>query len=163
VIAAKERKEHKKENNMQDIMKLCDMVRETAYAIHVYHGHGHLEKVYENALAHRLKKAGVQVEQQYPLSVYDEDGTVVGEYFADLLVDGRLIVELKASRAIAEEHVAQILGYLRSARREHGLLINFGSPKFEIKKYVFSEQKTPITSKISSLLFPFASFVFFRG
>ena len=144
-------------------MKLCDMVRETAYAIHVYHGHGHLEKVYENALAHRLKKAGVQVEQQYPLSVYDEDGTVVGEYFADLLVDGRLIVELKASRAIAEEHVAQILGYLRSARREHGLLINFGSPKFEIKKYVFSEQKTPITSKISSLLFPFASFVFFRG
>jgi GxxExxY protein len=163
VIAAKERKEHKKENNMQDIMKLCDMVRETAYAIHVYHGHGHLEKVYENALAHRLKKAGVQVEQQYPLSVYDEDGTVVGEYFADLLVDGRLIVELKASRAIADEHVAQILGYLRSARREHGLLINFGSPKFEIKKYVFSEQKTPITSKISSLLFPFASFVFFRG
>ena len=148
---------------MQDIMKLCDMVRETAYAIHVYHGHGHLEKVYENALAHRLKKAGVQVEQQYPLSVYDEDGTVVGEYFADLLVDGRLIVELKASRAIAEEHVAQILGYLRSARHEHGLLINFGSPKFEIKKYVFSEQKTPITSKISSLLFPFASFVFFRG
>jgi GxxExxY protein len=148
---------------MQDIMKLCDMVRETAYAIHVYHGHGHLEKVYENALAHRLKKAGVQVEQQYPLSVYDEDGTVVGEYFADLLVDGRLIVELKASRAIADEHVAQILGYLRSARRDHGLLINFGSAKFEIKKYVFSEPKTPVTSKISSLLFPFASFVFFRG
>ena len=66
----------------QDILKLCDVVRETAYAIHVYLGHGHLEKVYENALAHRLKKLGLEVQQQYPLSVYDEDGIVIGEYFA---------------------------------------------------------------------------------
>jgi GxxExxY protein len=150
-------------NDMQDIMKLCDVVRETAYAIHVYHGHGHLEKVYENALAHRLKKAGIQIEQQFPLTVFDEDGTVIGEYFADLLVAGWLVVELKASRAIADEHIAQILGYLRSARREHGLLINFGSAKFEIKKYVFSEQKTKTMSRIASLLFSFVFFVFFRG
>lgn len=121
-----------------DIMKLCDLVRETAYAIHVYHGHGHLEKVYENALAHRLRKAGVAVEQQHPLTVYDEDGTTIGEYFADLLVERRLIVELKACRTIAEEHVAQILGYLRSAQMEHGLLINFGSFKFQMKKYALS-------------------------
>ena len=101
---------------MKTIKELCDVVRETAYAIHIYHGHGHLEKVYENALAHRLRKAGLDVKQQHPITVYDEDGTVIGEYFADLLVDGRLIVELKACRALTDEHVAQILGYLKSTR-----------------------------------------------
>lgn len=73
---------------MRTIKELCDLVRETAYAIHVYHGRGHLEKVYENALAHRLRKAGLDVRQQHPMTVYDEDGTVVGDYFADLLIDG---------------------------------------------------------------------------
>lgn len=57
--------------HMLTISELCDAVRETAYAIHVYHGHGHLEKVYENALAHRLKKSGFDVKQQHPLTVYD--------------------------------------------------------------------------------------------
>ncbi|SRR5581483_2711300 len=146
----------------QDILKLCDVVRETAYAIHVYHGHGHLEKVYENALAHRLKKLGLEVQQQYPLTVHDEDGTVIGEYFADLFVDNQLIVELKAARACAEEHIAQILGYLRSSRREHGLLINFGSAKFEIKKYVLSE-KIPQTSKVAAAISASVAFVFFCG
>ncbi len=121
---------------MTTIKELCDLVRETAYSIHVYHGHGHLEKVYENALAHRLRKAGLKVEQQYPLNVYDEDGALIGEYFADLFVDGRLIVELKACRKLADEHTAQILGYLKSAHIEDGLLINFGSYKFQIKKYI---------------------------
>ena len=126
---------------MKEINELCDAVRETAYAIHLYHGHGHLEKVYENALAHRLRKAGVKVEQQYPLTVFDEDGTTIGEYFADLFVDGRLVVELKACRALADEHTAQVLGYLKSAKIEDGLLINFGSYKFQIKKYVMSENR----------------------
>lgn len=121
---------------MRDIMRLCDEVRETGYAIHKYHSHGHLEKVYENALAHRLRKSGLTVAQQHPLTVYDEDGTVLGEYFADLLVEDRLIVELKACRAIADEHVAQLLGYLRSSQMKHGLLMNFGSWKFQVKKYV---------------------------
>jgi PD-(D/E)XK nuclease superfamily len=62
---------------MEDIMKLCDVVRETGFAIHRYHKHGHLEKVYENALAHRLRKLGLDVKQQYPLKVYDEDGTLI--------------------------------------------------------------------------------------
>lgn len=127
---------------MKTIKELCDIVRQTAYDIHVYYGHGHLEKVYENALAHCLRKAGVAVEQQFPLTVYDEDGTIIGEYFADILVDGRLIVELKACKTIASEHIAQILGYLKSARIEDGLLINFGSFKFEIKKYIFSREGT---------------------
>ena len=120
---------------MRKVNELCDMVRETAYAIHCYHGHGHLEKVYENALAHRLRKAGLHAEQQHPIEVFDEDGTSIGEYFADLMVEDALIVELKASRTLVSEHVAQVLGYLRSARREHGLLINFGSYKFQIRKF----------------------------
>jgi GxxExxY protein len=127
---------------MKTIKELCDVVRQTAYDIHVYHGHGHLDKVYENALTYRLRKAGVAIEQQFPLTVYDEDGTIIGEYFADILVDGRLIVELKACRSLANEHTAQILGYLKSARIEDGLLINFGSFKFEIKKYIFSREGT---------------------
>lgn len=124
---------------MLTISELCSAVRETAYAIHVYHGNGHLKKVYGNALAHRLRKIGLDVRQQHPLTVYDEDGAVVGDYFADLLIHDRLIVELKACRAIADEHVAQVLGYLKSARIEHGLLINFGSYKFQIKKYALSQ------------------------
>lgn len=112
-----------------DIKALCNQVRQTAYDIHVYHGHGHLEKVYENALVHRLRKAGLKVEQQHPINVYDEDGTLIGEYLADLVVEDELIVELKTARKLAPEHEAQILGYLASPRRDHGMLINFGSYK----------------------------------
>src|SRR2546426_8977421 len=123
------------------IKELCQRVRETAYDIHVYHANGHLGKVYENALAHRLRKAGFEVKQQHPLKVHDEDGTIIGDYFADLLIDGRLILELKAAKTIADEHVAQTLGYLRASKIEHGLLINFGSYRFEIRKYVLSQGK----------------------
>jgi len=124
---------------VKDVKALCDRVRQTAYDIHVYHGHGHLEKVYENALSHRLQKAGLEVKQQYPLKVQDEDGTLIGDYLADLLAEDLLIVELKTAKALALEYEAQILGYLKSARLEHGLLINFGSPKFEIRKFVWTE------------------------
>ena len=127
-----------------EIFKLCDQVRETAFAIHRYHRHGHVEKIYENALAHRLRKIGLKVEQQYPLKVFDEDGTPLGDFFADLLVENELIIELKATRTIADDHIAQILGYLRSARREHGLLLNFGSPIFFIKKYALSKDLPPL-------------------
>ena len=126
---------------MQDIMELSNTIRETGFAIHCYHKHGHLEKVYENALAHRLRKAGLDVKQQYPINVYDEDGTLIGDYVADLLVSDCLIIEVKAAKSLADEHVAQILGYLRSPGIEHGLLINFGEPKFQIKKYVLSQPR----------------------
>ncbi len=123
---------------MKDILQLCDTVRQTAYAIHKYHRHGHLEKVYENALGHRLRKLGVDARQQHPITVLDEDGTAIGDYYADLLVNDRLVIELKAVKALADEHVAQILGYLRSSRVEHGLLVNFGAARFEIRKYVLT-------------------------
>jgi len=127
---------------MKDAKVLCDQVRQTAYDIHLYHGHGHLEKVYENALAHRLRKAGLDVKQQYPLRVRDEDGTLIGDYLADLLVEDLVVVELKTAKGLALEHEAQVLGYLKSARLEHGLLINFGSPKFEMRKFVWTERKS---------------------
>jgi GxxExxY protein len=121
-----------------NIQLLCDQIRQTAFDIHAFHSHGRLEKVYENALAHRLRKSGLQVLQQHPINVYDEDGTMIGEYFADLVVNGILICELKAVKAIAPEHEAQTLGYLKSARIEHGLLINFGAFRFQIRKFIWS-------------------------
>jgi GxxExxY protein len=123
----------------EHINQLCDLVRETSFAIHRYHRHGHVEKIYENALVHRLRKQGIQVEQQHPLAVYDEDGTALGEFYADLIVERQLVVELKAVRAIVDEHVAQILGYLHSSRMETGLLINFGSPVLSVKKYLMNK------------------------
>ena len=124
---------------MKDIMKLCDIVRETGYAAHRYLRNGHVEKVYENALVNRLRKKGLKVIQQHPISVFDEDGTLLGEFKADLFIDDCLIVELKAVRAVVDEHVAQVLGYLRVSLIEHGLLINFGAGKFYIKKYIMND------------------------
>src|SRR6185295_15435722 len=114
--------------SMQPINQLCDIIRETSFSIHRYHRYGHVEKIYENALVHRLRKQGLEVRQQHPIAVFDEDGTHLGDFFADLLIENRLVVELKAARSVADEHVAQLLGYLRSSRIETGLLINFGSP-----------------------------------
>ena len=123
-----------------DIFRLSDQIRKISFELHRYLRHGHLEKVYENGLVHRLRKVQLTVEQQYPLKVYDEDGTVLGEYFADLFVESKLIVELKACKALAPEHTAQLLGYLRACHIEHGLLINFGAPKFQIRKYALSDR-----------------------
>jgi len=151
---------------MKTINELCDIVRQTAYNIHVYHGNGHLEKVYENALAHRLRRAGLDVKQQHSLKVFDEDGTEIGDYHADLLVENCLIVELKAAKTIADEHVAQTLGYLKAARIEHGLLVNFGSYRFQIRKYVFSQGRLiEMGSRRLACLIPFVSafFALFRG
>jgi GxxExxY protein len=120
----------------KDILELCDHIRQIAFDLHVYLRHGHLEKVYENGLAHRLRKAGLRIEQQCPLKVLDEDGTVLGDYYADLFVENCLIVELKACKALASEHTAQVLGYLRASSQRNALLINFGSPKIEIKKFI---------------------------
>lgn len=120
----------------KDMLELCDKIRQVAFDLHVYLRHGHLEKIYENGLAHRLRKAGLRIEQQHPLKVHDEDGTVLGDYYADLFVEDSLIIELKACKALAAEHTAQVLGYLRASSHHNALLINFGSPKIEIRKLI---------------------------
>jgi GxxExxY protein len=112
------------------------LIRQTAFEVHRYFGRWYLEKVYENALAHRLRKSGLVADQQLPLKVRDEDGTVVGDCFADLLVRGVVLVEIKAAKSLAPEHVAQLLNYLKTSEISVGLLINFGAPRLEVRRFV---------------------------
>jgi len=112
----------------------------------VYHrlGYGFLEKVYENALASELRRMGLKVEQQMRIDVFYE-GAVVGQYFADLLVESCIIIELKATQQILASHEAQLLNYLRATSYEVGLLLNFG-PKPEFRRKVFANsRKSSIT------------------
>lgn len=115
----------------EELKALASEVGQIAYGVHEYFGTGLLEKIYETALEHRLKKGGYKVERQKPLNVYDEDGFCVGEYFVDLYINNCLMVELKATAALAPEHYAQIINYLKIMDKPVGLLINFGSRKFE--------------------------------
>lgn len=98
-------------------------------------GCGFLEKVYENALAIELGKAGLSVEQQRPIAVV-YDGQIVGRYDADLLVEGKVIVELKAVREISDAFRAQCINYLRATGLRLCLLINFGNTRVEVKRIV---------------------------
>lgn len=98
-------------------------------------GCGFLEKVYENALAHELRKAGLSVQQQWRISVF-YDGVEVGDYVADLLVEECVLVELKAAKGLDDVHVAQCLNQLRTTGLSVCLLFNFGRPKLEIKRLV---------------------------
>ena len=116
---------------VDELRKLAAEVGQIAYGVHEYFGNGLFEKVYESALEHRLSKTGYRVERQKPLKVFDEDGFCVGDYFVDMFVNDKLIVELKAVKTLAPEHVAQILNYLKITHNPIGLLINFGSYKFE--------------------------------
>lgn len=121
-------------------LQLADVIRQTAFEAHTFLRHGHNEKVYENSLRNRLRKQNLDVDQQVPINVFDEDGSLLGEFTADLVVNGEFIIELKAVRSLAEEHTAQVLGYLRASRREHAMLINFGSPKIQLRKYIFRRE-----------------------
>jgi GxxExxY protein len=105
---------------------------------HVYNtlGYGFLEKVYENALRVSLCKLGVDVAQQMPVAVQFE-GEVVGEYFADLLVSGVIVVEVKVADAIAPEHEAQVINYLNATGYQVGMILNFG-PKPEFRRKVLT-------------------------
>jgi len=96
-------------------------------------GCGFLEKVYENALAHELRKAGLRVQQQASVQVHYDD-VVVGDYVADLIVEGNVLVELKATKAIDQIHMAQCLNYLKATGLRLGLLINFGTPRIQMKR-----------------------------
>jgi GxxExxY protein len=115
--------------------EVTDKVIHAFYRVYNALGHGFLEKVYENAMAIELRRMGVRVEPQKGISVlYASE--MVGEYFADLLVEDAVIVELKAAKAIAEEHDAQLINYLKATDKEVGLLLNFGQ-KPEFKRKLF--------------------------
>ena len=98
-------------------------------------GYGFLEKVYENAMVIECKKEGIPVTAQSPIKVVYEN-EIIGEYYADLLVGNKVIVEIKATKSLAEEHESQLLNYLKATNIEVGLLLNFG-PEPKIKRKAF--------------------------
>jgi len=109
------------------------------FAVYNRLGYGFSEKVYENALALELQKAGLKVEQQKRITVY-YDGQVVGEYAADIVANEVVIIELKAVRQLLKEHEAQLLNYLKATVIEVGLLLNFG-PKAEFKRKIYDNER----------------------
>ena len=115
--------------------RLTEKVIGCAFTVSNTLGCGFLEKVYENALAHELHKAGLKVEQQHGITVH-YDGVVVGDYTADLLVSGVLLIELKAVKELDDIHLAQCLNYLRATSLRLCLLMNFGKPKVDIRRIV---------------------------
>jgi len=113
--------------------EITDKIINAYYRVYNTLGYGFLEKVYENSLAIALRKAGLKVEQQKNIKVYYETEEV-GDYYADLLVEDLVIIELKAAKAISEDHEAQLTNYLKATTIEVGLLINFGKePNFKRK------------------------------
>ncbi|MEX0819139.1 MAG: GxxExxY protein [Pirellulaceae bacterium] len=113
---------------------LTEQVIGCAFRVSNTLGSGFLEKVYENALAIELRKSGLDVKQQAPIKVL-YDGTVVGEYFADILVSDAVIVELKAAKEFSDVFAAQCLNYLKATGLPICLLLNFGKPRVEIKRF----------------------------
>ena len=122
--------------------EITEKIIKAFYTVYNTLGYGFLEKVYENALSIELCKLGLHVQQQAPIKVH-YDSTLVGEYFADLLVDRLVIIELKAAEALAEEHEAQLLNYLKATEVEVGLLLNFG-PKPQFKRKIFTNDQKKI-------------------
>ncbi len=121
-----------------DIVKLNEIthaINGCAFKVSTALGNGFVEKVYENALVHELRKAGLFVEQQRPLAVY-YDGTLVGEFVADLLVERSVLAELKAVRMLDEVHRIQCVNYLKATGLKICLLLNFGAPRLQVKRIV---------------------------
>jgi GxxExxY protein len=105
-----------------------------AYKVSNKLGCGFLEKVYENALALELRKVGLKVQQQYPITIR-YDGVIVGEYVADLLIENWLLIELKAAEDLSKVHYAQCINYLKATGLTICLLMNFGQPKVKIRRF----------------------------
>jgi len=116
------------------VNELTEKVIGCAYRVHNELGAGFLEKVYENALRIEVAEAGLAVKQQRPIPVLYH-GEAVGDFFADLMVEDRLIVELKAVQKLAKEHEVQLVNYLAATGIDDGLLINFGSSVEVKRKY----------------------------
>jgi len=113
---------------------LTETIIGCAFKVHKILGSGFLEKVYENALRVELMKQGLRVRQQEPIRIWYE-GQMVGDYFADLLIEERIIIELKAVQSLVKEHDVQLVNYLTATKMDVGLLINFGSSVQVKRKY----------------------------
>ena len=118
-----------------DINELTYQIRGAVFELNQVLGAGFLEKVYEKALLIELRRRGLKAESQVPIQVHYK-GEVVGEYFADIVVEEQVIIELKAIDQLQKIHVAQMLNYLKATGYKVGLLINFTHPKAQIKRFV---------------------------
>jgi len=121
---------------------ITDKIIKAFYKVNNTLGYGFLEKVYENAMVMELNKTGNKVVQQKNIKVYYENEEV-GDYFADLLVDDLVIVELKACESLCKEHEVQLINYLKATKIEVGLLLNFGK-RAEFRRKIFSNIKKRI-------------------
>jgi len=119
--------------------EVTEKIIKAFYKVYNGLGYGFLEKVYENALLLELKECGIRVVPQAPIKVL-YNGLIIGEYFADLLIEDKVIAEIKAAKALVEEHEAQLLNYLKATNIEVGLLLNFG-PKPEIKRKALNNER----------------------
>jgi len=118
-----------------DINDITYKIRAAIFEVNRVLGYGFLEKIYENALLIELKKRGFNAEGQVPINV-EYKGELVGEYFADIVVEDKVILELKAVESLQKIHEAQLLNYLKATKYKIGLLVNFTHPKAEIKRFV---------------------------
>ena len=119
--------------------ELTEAIINIFYKVYNTLGYGFLEKVYENAMMIELLKRNIPAISQSPIKVFYED-EIVGEYFADILVDEKVIVEIKASKTLIHDNEAQLLNYLKATDKEVGLLLNFG-PKPEIRRKAFENSR----------------------
>lgn len=117
---------------------ITDKIINCFYTVYNTLGYGFLERVYEKSLYIELKKSGLDVKPQYPISVFYHN-ELVGEYFADLLIDNSVIIELKACEALNQSHENQLVNYLKATEIEVGLLLNFGK-KPEIKRKIYTNR-----------------------
>jgi len=115
--------------------ELTENIIKAAYTVHNTLGYGFLEKVYQNALVIELAKRGIKADSEKPIKVFYE-GQIVGDYVCDLIVDDKVILELKAVKELNDIHEVQLVNYLKATGVEVGLLINFG-PSVKIKRKVF--------------------------
>ena len=119
--------------------ELTDQIIQAFYTVYNKLGYGFLEKVYVNALMIELEKSGINAKHQQPLRVL-YDNVTVGEYFADIVVDDLIIIEVKAAKGLTLDREAQLLNYLKSTRCEVGLILNFG-PRPEFKRKAFDNAR----------------------
>ena len=119
--------------------EITETVIGAAYRVSNELGVGFLERVYENALALELRESGLQAQQQKPVQVAYR-GTIVGDYVVDLLVEDKVVLELKHAKGISEAHLAQCLNYLKATGYELALVINFGNPRVQVKRVIRSNE-----------------------
>ena len=117
---------------------LTDEIINCFYTVYNTLGFGFLEKIYVNSMCSELKRVGLNVKPQYPISVYFKD-ELVGEYFADIIVENSVIIELKACKELNKSHESQLVNYLKATEIEVGLLLNFGK-KPEIKRKIYTNR-----------------------